>query len=63
MNQQILTNCYFRKKKKYEWYEHDLMTYIENLKHDNFINNMDPHLPNKKNKNFDVFIISVLVTN
>lgn len=30
-----------KKKKKYEWYEHDLMTYISNIKYDNFINNMD----------------------
>ena len=45
MNQQILTNFYIlkkkKKKKKYERYEHDLMTYISNIKYDNFINNMD----------------------
>ena len=41
-------------KKKYEWYEHDLMTYIDNLKYDHFINNMDSHFSNAKVTNFDI---------
>ena len=30
-----------KKKKKYEWYEHELMTYISNIKYKNFVNDMD----------------------
>ena len=56
MDHEILTNCYIPKKtkKKYEWYEHNLMTYIDNLKYDNFLNNMDSHFSNSKITNFDI---------
>ena len=30
-----------KKKKKYEWYKHELMTYISNIKYENFVNDMD----------------------
>ena len=61
MNQQqhvITTNTYILKKKtqkkKYEWYEYELMTYINNLKFDNFIINMDYHFSRVKIKNFNI---------
>ena len=28
-------------KKKHEWYEHDLMSYIDNLKYEHFVENME----------------------
>ena len=40
-------------KKKYEWYEHDLMTYIDDLKYDQFVNDMDLHFSHAKVTNFD----------
>ena len=58
MNQQkILTNSYISKKtqkKKYEWYEHDLMTYIDDLKCENFVLDMDSHFSRAKVVNFDI---------
>ena len=42
------------KKKKYEWYEHDLMTYIDHLKCENFVHDMDSHFSRAKVVNFDI---------
>ena len=41
-------------RKKYEWYKHDLMTYIDNLKYDNFLRDMDSHFSKVKVVNFDI---------
>ena len=38
-SRQILTNTYIprkTKKGKYEWYEHDLVTYFDDLKYEEF---------------------------
>ena len=53
----FLTNSYIpkkREKKKYEWCEHDLMTYIDNLKHEQFVEDMDSHFSRVKISNFDL---------
>ena len=41
-------------KKKYEWYEHDLMTYINDLKYEHFIEDTDSHFSCAKVTNFDL---------
>ena len=41
-------------KEKYERYEHDLMTYYDDLKYEEFIENMDNHFLNAKIVNFDI---------
>ena len=56
-NQQILINSYIpknNKKKKYEWYEHDLMTYFDNLKYNRFANDMNLHFSRAKVLNLDI---------
>ena len=53
----FLTSSYIPKKtekKKYEWYEHDLMTYIDNLKHEQFVEDMDSHFSRVKIPKFDL---------
>ena len=40
------TNSYILKKpekKKYEWYEHNLMMYIDDLEYEHFIEDTDSH--------------------
>ena len=42
----LTTNYYIPKsseKRKYEWFEHDLTTYIDDLKYKHFIEGMDSH--------------------
>ena len=41
-------------KENYEWYEHDLMTYIDVLKYKQFVENMDSHFSRAKITNFDM---------
>ena len=43
-----------RTKKKHEWYEHDLMSYIDHLKYHQFVNDMDSHFSRVKITNFDI---------
>ena len=56
-NQQIFVNSYIpknQKKRKHEWYEHDLMTYIDDLKYDRFVKDMISHFSCVKVINFDI---------
>ena len=39
MNKYIPT----KEKTEYKWYEHDLMSYIDDLKYNKFIENTDEH--------------------
>ena len=41
-------------QKKYEWYECDLISYINDLKYRNFLENMDSHFLRAKITNFDI---------
>ena len=50
MNQYILN----KDKRTYEWYEHDLMSYIDNLKYEHFVEDMDNHFSRMKIINFDL---------
>ena len=53
----LATNSYIPKKpekKKYEWYEHDLMTYIGDLKYKHFIEDTDSHFSCAKVTKFDL---------
>ena len=54
--QHILANTDIPKNKKreYEWYEHDLMTYINNLKFERYVENMDSYFSQARVKNFDI---------
>ena len=55
--QQILTNTYIPKnqrKKEYESYGHDLMTYINELKYKRFVENMDSYFSQARYINFDI---------
>ena len=58
MQQQLLlTNSYIPKKtekKRYEWYKHDLMTYIDNLKYKQFVEDMDSNFSRAEIPNFDL---------
>ena len=47
----LSTNSYIPKKpekKKYEWYEHDLITYFDDLKYKHFVEDMDEHFSHGK---------------
>ena len=51
------TNPYILKKpekKKYEWYEHNLMMYIDDLEYEHFIEDTDSHFSCVKVTNFDL---------
>ena len=53
----LTTNYYIPKsseKRKYEWFEHDLTTYIDDLKYKHFIEGMDSHFSWAKITNFDI---------
>lgn len=53
----LSVNCYIPKKKekkKYEWYEHDLMTYINDLKYEHFVEDMDSRFTRAKITNIDL---------
>ena len=52
----MTNSCILKKtqKRMYEWYEHDLMTYIDDLKYENFVHNMDSHFSQAKVVNFDI---------
>ena len=55
MNRQEPMNSYIPKatqKKLYEWYEPDLMTYIDGLKYKNFTKDLDSHFSRAKIVNF-----------
>lgn len=56
IQQQILTNKYIPPKSKetYEWYEFDLMTYISDLKYEQFEDNTDSYFSLAKVINFDM---------
>lgn len=56
IQQQILTNKYIPPKSKetYEWYEFDLMTYISDLKYEQFEDNTDSYFSLVKVINFDM---------
>ena len=41
-------------QKKYEWYECDLISYINDLKYRHFLENMDSHFLRAKITNFDI---------
>ena len=43
-------NCYIPTKgpKKYKWYDHDLMLYIDVLKCEHFVKNMENHVARAK---------------
>ena len=41
-------------KKKYEWYEHHFMTYVNDLKYDNFVNDISCHFSRVKVVNIDI---------
>ena len=56
-SRQILTNSYIpakTKKGKYEWHEHDLMTYFDDLKYNEFAKDADSYFENVKLINFDI---------
>ena len=42
------------KKGKYEWHEHDLMTYFDDLKYNEFAKDADSYFENVKLINFDI---------
>ena len=42
------------REKKYEWYEHNLMRYYDDLKYEGFIQNMDNPFLNAKIVNFSI---------
>lgn len=56
IQQQVLTNKYIPPKSKetYEWYEFDLMTYISDLKYEQFEDNTDSYFSLAKVINFDM---------
>ena len=57
MTRQFSTNSYIPKKserKKYEWYKHNLMTYIDDLKYEQFVEDKDSHFSRVKISNFDL---------
>ena len=41
-------------KTEYKWYEHDLISYIDVLKYNEFIKNVDDHFQRAKVINFDI---------
>ena len=52
-----LTNSYIppkNKKGQYEWYKHDLMTYFDNVKYDEFVSDIDGCFKNAQVINFDI---------
>lgn len=57
MTRKCLTNTYISKKLekgKYEWWEHDLMTYIDDLKFKSLVEDLDAHFSDAKVSNFDI---------
>lgn len=44
VNQYVL----MKGKDKYEWYEHDLMSYIDDLKYEHFVSDMVGHFETDK---------------
>ena len=53
----ILANTYFPKKNKkgkHEWYEHDLMTYFDDLSYEEFTSDTDGYFQNARVINFDM---------
>lgn len=42
------------KNKEYEWYEHDLMTWYDDLKYDEFVSDMNGYFENVQVINFDI---------
>ena len=58
MTHQFLTNSYIPRKpekEKYEWYEHDLMKYIDDLRYKQFVENMDLYFSRAKITKFNIF--------
>ena len=56
-SRKILTNSFIltkSKKGKYEWCKHDLMTYFDDLKYNEFAKNTDSYFENVKLINFDI---------
>ena len=56
-SKQFLTNGYIPKKKKkekYEWFEHNLMTYFDDLKYDEFVSDRDAYFANVQVINLDI---------
>ena len=57
MAKRILTNTYITiktKQSKYEWYKHDLMSYFDGLKHEEFASDTDGYFLNSWIINFDI---------
>ena len=53
----LATNSYIPKKpekKKYNWFEHDLMKYIDDLKYEHFFEDTDSLFSRVKIRNFDI---------
>ena len=53
----LTANSYIPKsseKTKYESFEHDLMTYLDNLKYEHFIEDIDSHFSRAKITNFNI---------
>ena len=52
-----MTNTYITiktKHSKYEWYKHDLMSYFDGLKHEEFASYTDSYFLNSRIINFDI---------
>lgn len=50
VNQYVLV----KGKDKYEWYEHDLMSYIDDLSYEHFVSDMVGHFATAGLINFDI---------
>ena len=57
-SRQSLTNTYTpaktKKNNKYDWYEHDLMTYFDDLKYEQLASNTDEYFKRAHIFNFDI---------
>ena len=43
-------------KRKYEWFEHNLTTYIDGLKYKHFVEDMDSHFSRAKITNLNIIV-------
>lgn len=56
-SKQFLTNSYIpkkTKKEKYKWFEHNLMTYFDDFKYDEFVSDGDGYFANVQVINLDI---------
>ena len=56
-SKQFLTNSYIPKKikkEKYKWFEHNLMTYFDDFKYDEFVSDGDGYFANVQVINLDI---------